>query len=92
MAHQANGGAEGLADFADQHQAQLIHIGKMSIEPGRYNSGRLGHFAQAQAAKPTATLHQMAGCVHQGEAGLLLLFGAGQHVGAGFVGKYSDAL
>ena len=52
----------------------------------------LGHFTQAQAAEPTATLHQMAGCVHQGEAGLLLLFGAGQHWWVGFVGKYSDAL
>jgi len=34
----------------------------------------------------------MAGCVHQSEAGLLLLFSAGQHRRADFVGKYSDAL
>jgi hypothetical protein len=34
----------------------------------------------------------MAGCVHQGESGLLLLFGTGQHWQAGFVDKDSDAL
>lgn len=92
VAHQADGGAKGLADFAHQHEPKLVHVVKMTIEPGRHDPGGLGHFAQAQAAKPTATLHQMAGCVHQGEAGLLLLFGAGQHRRAGFVGKYSDAL
>jgi hypothetical protein len=70
----------------------LIHIGKMSIEAGGDNAGRLGHFAQAQAAKPTAALHQMTSSVHQGKAGLLLLFGTGQHGRAGFVDKYSDAL
>ena len=92
MAYQANRGAEGLADFTHQHQAQLVHVGKMTIETGGYDTRSLCHFPQAQAAKPSATLHQMAGCVHQGEAGLLLLFGTGQHWRAGLVDKYSDAL
>jgi len=92
VAHQADRGAKGLADLADQYQPQLVHIGEMAIETGGHDTRRLGHFTQAQAAKPTAALHQMAGCVHQGEAGLLLLFGAGQHERMSFVGKYSDAL
>ncbi|EPN07162.1 hypothetical protein A249_12866, partial [Pseudomonas syringae pv. actinidiae ICMP 18804] len=37
------------------------------------------HFAQAEAAKPAATLHQLMGGIQQGSAGLLFLFGAGQH-------------
>ena len=92
VAYQAYRGAEGLADFTDQYEPELVHIGKMAVETGGNNASRLCHFTQAQAAEPPATLHKMAGCVHQGKAGLLLLFGAGQHWRAGLVDKYSDAL
>ena len=92
VAYQADGGAEGLADLTDEHQAQLVHIGKVTVKTGGHDAGALCHFTQAEATKPTATLHQMAGCVHQGKAGLLLLFGAGEHWQLGFVDKDSDAL
>ncbi|MNX52199.1 hypothetical protein D3C86_828760 [compost metagenome] len=79
MPHQANGFTEGLADFADQHQAQFIHIGKMAVETGRNDAGGFRNFTQAQAAESSAAIHQAPGSVHQGVTGLLFLFGAGQH-------------
>ncbi|CAI8751212.1 hypothetical protein EMIT0P100_150055 [Pseudomonas sp. IT-P100] len=87
VAHQADGFAEGLTDFAHQYQAQFIHIGKMPVETGGNDAGGFRHFAQAQAAESSAAFHQMAGSVHQGVAGLLFLFGAGQHRKGVFLDK-----
>ncbi|CAH0314925.1 hypothetical protein SRABI06_05117 [Pseudomonas brassicacearum] len=84
VTHQADGFAEGLADFADQGQAQLVHVVEVPVEPGGHDAGCPGDFPQAQAAESAAALHQMAGCVHQGNSGLLFLFGAGQHRKADF--------
>jgi hypothetical protein len=56
----------------------------MPVEPGGDDAGGPGDFAQAQAAEPSAALHQMTGCIHQGISGLLFLFGAGQHRRADF--------
>jgi len=70
LPHQADGLAECGVDFGDQRQAQGVHVGKVPIETGRHDACRLGHFAQAHAAKATAALHELAGGVQQGLAGL----------------------
>ena len=49
VAHQTDRGAEGLAHFTHQHKAKLVHVGKVAIETGGHDAGRLRHFAQAQA-------------------------------------------
>ena len=52
--HFAQGGAEGLAHFGDQCQAQLIHIAEVPVEGGRHHAGQARDFAQAQAASDIA--------------------------------------
>ncbi|MNJ64912.1 hypothetical protein D3C77_608970 [compost metagenome] len=70
LAHQADGLAKGSVDLGNQGQAQGVHVGKMPVEAGGYDAGRLRHFAQADTAETTATLHEQASCIEQGLAGL----------------------
>ncbi|MNP61068.1 hypothetical protein D3C76_1562120 [compost metagenome] len=77
--HHANGGAEGLAHFLHQGQAQLVHVLEMAVETGGHYAGVARHFPQAQATEAAAAVHQEARCVHQGLTGLLLLFRALGH-------------
>ncbi|MCY1426637.1 hypothetical protein D9M71_424600 [compost metagenome] len=86
LAHQADGLAKGFADFIDQGQAQLVHVGEMPVKAGRDDACGFRHFAQADAAEASTAFHQVAGGIQQGVAGLLLLFGARQH------GKYRQAV
>jgi hypothetical protein len=51
----------------------------MSVETCGDDPGGLGDFPEAQAAEAPPTLHQPSCCIEQGVAGLLFLFGAGQH-------------
>ena len=92
VAHQANGFAEGLADFADQHQAQFIHIGKMPVETGGHDAGGFRHFAQAQAAESSAAFHQVAGSVHQGVDGSVVSVRRGAASQGRFLDRDSGAL
>src|SRR5690606_5672219 len=87
-AYLADRRTEGLADFRHQRQTEFIHIGEMAVETGRHDAGAAGHFTQAQAAETAAALHQREGGIHQGLAGLLLLFGAWRHARSG---SLSDA-
>jgi hypothetical protein len=79
VAHAADGFAEGLANFTDQRQAEVVHVIEMPIETGGHDAGGFRHFAQAQTAETPPALHQAPGCIKQGVAGLLFLFGTGQH-------------
>ena len=65
--------------FGHQRQAQGVHVGEVPVKAGGHDTCRLGHFAQADAAETAAALHELAGSVEQGLAGLKLLFGARQH-------------
>ncbi|POF91816.1 hypothetical protein BGP83_03630 [Pseudomonas putida] len=70
LAHQADGLAEGGVDFGDKGQAQGVHVGEMPVEAGRHDAGCFRHLAQADTAETTATLHEQAGGIEQGLAGL----------------------
>ena len=76
VAYLANGFAKGFPHFGHQGQAEGVHVVKVPIETGWHDTGAARHFAQAQAAKATAAVHQATGSVHQGVAGLQFLFGA----------------
>ena len=78
-AYLADRRAKGLTDFRHQCQAEFVHVGEVPIETGGHDAGDARHFAQAQAAKAAPAFHQREGGVHQGLAGLLLLFGAWRH-------------
>ncbi|MCY1547131.1 hypothetical protein D9M68_831670 [compost metagenome] len=51
----------------------------MAVETGGHYAGVACHFPQAQATEAAAAVHQQARGVHQGLAGLLLLFRALGH-------------
>jgi len=86
MAHQADGGAKGLAHFTDQGQAEVIHVFEMSIETGGDDTGSLADFTQADAAETSAGCHQLPCGFQEGLSGLQFLFGAREHGLAGFLG------
>ena len=70
LPYQADGLTEGCVDFGHQGQAQGVHVGKMPVEPGGHDACRLCHFTQADTAEPPAALHQQAGGIEEGLAGL----------------------
>lgn len=70
MAYQADGLAESGVHLGNQGQAQRIHVGEVAVEAGGHDARGLGHLAQADAAEATAALHEQAGGIQQGLAGL----------------------
>ncbi|MNI93945.1 hypothetical protein D3C73_1519710 [compost metagenome] len=70
LAHQADGLAKGGIDFGDQGKAQGVHVGEVPVEASGDDTCRPGDFSQADAAEAATTLHELAGGIEQGLAGL----------------------